>query len=78
MQVLLITQGSTVGHSEETLTLFLKELGYNVFKTDQPFGPNKYVVSHPSPEWAQEIEDLVKSLNSQPNYVYMVEAFAVQ
>lgn len=78
MQVILITQGSTVGHTDEALTLFLKELGYAVFKTEYPGGPNKYVLSHPNPSWVPDVPDLVTALNSQPNYMYMVEVFAVQ
>lgn len=78
MQVILITQGSTVGHTAEELTLFLKELGYAVFKAESHGGPQKFIVSHPNPTWVPALPDLVTALNSQPNYIYMAEVFEVQ
>lgn len=77
MQVILITQGSTVGHTVEELTLFLKELGYAVFKAENHGGPQKFIVSHPNPTWVPDLPDLVTALNSQPNYMYMAEVFDV-
>lgn len=73
MQIILITQGSTVGHTAEELTLLLKELGYAVFKAESHGGPQKFIVGRLIPTL---VPDLVNALNSQPNYVYMVEVFA--
>lgn len=74
MQITLITRMSTVGHSDLDLTDMFKDFGYAVFKADN-FGQVKYILSHPSPTWVPDFEELTSMLNSKPNYVYMAEAF---
>lgn len=76
MQVVLITQGSTVGHTDEVLTKLLKDIGYVVFKTEAFGGPSKYILSHPYPSWVPDAQELSALLNTEQNYMYQVEVFA--
>ena len=75
MHILLITQGSTVGHPDEALTELFKDLGYAVFKTEHRGGAVKHIVSYPSPAWTPDCIALAETLNSKPEYMYTVEVF---
>lgn len=75
MHILLITQGSTVGHSNEALTALFKDLGYAVFKTEHRGGAVKHIVSYPDPSWVPDFDALAGTLNSKPEYMYQVELF---
>jgi hypothetical protein len=77
MIVLSITEGSTVGHTTEAMIKLLQDQGFAVFTSNTLGGPKKYIVSHPDPSWVPDGPELSALLNTEPNYMYLIESFTL-